>query len=213
MNIISINIGHQQLLKVGDHLDKTGIFKDPTAGDVVVTEKGLPEDYIFSKKHHGGPDQAIYIYGSIDYDWWKLELGRKLLPGTFGENLTIEGLESSGFSIGDRLEIGQVILEVTAPRIPCSTLSARMENPEFISRYRLAVRPGLYCRVIHPGTIQAGQPVFLHEYNGEKVSISELLQAYYEQNLAKGDIQRFLKAPLAVRWREKQEKLLERFPA
>ena len=115
MNIISINIGHQQLLKVGDHLDKTGIFKESTAGDVVVTEKGLPDDYIFSKKHHGGPDQAIYIYGSIDYDWWKLELGRELLPGTFGENLTIEGLESSGFSIGDRLEIGQVILEVTAP--------------------------------------------------------------------------------------------------
>ena len=44
---------------------------------------------IASKKHHGGPDQAVYVYGEHDYAWWSEQLGRPLEPGTFGENLTV----------------------------------------------------------------------------------------------------------------------------
>jgi MOSC domain-containing protein YiiM len=33
-------------------------------------------------------------------------LGQELAPGTFGENLTISGLESAPVSIGDLLHIG-----------------------------------------------------------------------------------------------------------
>ena len=42
-------------------------------------------------------------------------MGRNLGPGTFGENLTISGLESEKFNIGDMLHIGEVALQVTAP--------------------------------------------------------------------------------------------------
>ncbi len=63
-------------------------------------------------------------------------------PGTFGDNLTLSDLESAQFNIGDRFHIGSVMLEVTAPRIPCATLAARMGDPHFVKKYRRAERPG-----------------------------------------------------------------------
>ncbi len=75
------------------------------------------------------------------------ELGTELAPGTFGENLTVGGLESMDYNIGDRFHIGTVVLEVTAPRILASRWQ-RMGDPTFVKRFRYAERPGLYCRVI-----------------------------------------------------------------
>ena len=74
------------------------------------------------------------------------EPARTLAPGAFGENLTISTLESTLFRIGDRLHMGEVILEVTATRIPCDTFATRMGAPMLIKRFRKAGRPGLYCR-------------------------------------------------------------------
>ncbi len=67
---------------------------------------------------------------------------RNCVPGTFGENLTISGLESATFNIGDMLHIGDVTLQVTAPRIPCSTFAARMNDPHWMKKFRQAERPG-----------------------------------------------------------------------
>ena len=134
-----------------DRVERTGIFKFPTNEAVKVTKLGLEGDVIVDKKHHGGPDQAVYVYGAADYEWWSKELGREIAPGTFGENLTIGELESAQFNIGDYLYVGEVTLQVTAPRIPCGTFATRMDDPQWVKRFRHAERPGLYCRVIQEG--------------------------------------------------------------
>ncbi len=136
MKLISINVGQQQSQQNGDRLETTGIYKMPALGKVHITTLGITEDFIGSLKHHGGPDQAVYVYGAADYAWWSKELGKELTPGTFGDNLTISKLESAQFNIGDRLRMGSVILEVTAPRIPCSTLATRMGDPQFVKKFR-----------------------------------------------------------------------------
>ncbi len=41
----------------------------------MVDAEGLVGDAILNRKHHGGVDQAVYIEGSIDLDWWQTELG------------------------------------------------------------------------------------------------------------------------------------------
>ena len=208
MKIISVNVGQERNLQVGKRLDKTGIYKMPCLEPVEITPLGLKDDYIFSTKHHGGPDQAVYIYGQADYDFWAQELGQVLLPGTFGENLTISRLESAGFMIGDRLIIGEVTLEVSAPRIPCATLAARMADPLFVKRYRDAERPGLYCRVIRAGFVSAGETVTIQKYLGEQVSILEIYRGYYEKDQGEAAIRRQMQAPVAVRVRlELEEKL------
>lgn len=208
MKLMTINIGREQTLARPGKTEQTGIFKHPVSGPVQVTSKGIPGDFIGDTKNHGGPDQAIYIYGWADYEWWQNELGREMQPGLFGENLTIEELECARFDIGDRLRIGEAILEVTAPRIPCGTLAGRMNLPPFAKQFRLAERPGLYCRVIREGSLQAGDPVSVEKYAGETVSLLETMRDHYEPALREASIRRFLAAPIALRLRKKKEEQL-----
>jgi MOSC domain-containing protein YiiM len=211
MRILSVNIGQERTLQNGRNLETTGIYKIATVQPVEVKTLGLKDDFIFSSKHHGGPDQAVYIYGSLDYDWWSKELDHKLGPGTFGENLTISDLESAVFAVGDRLHVGQVVLEVTSPRIPCGTLAARMGDPLFVKRYRQAERPDLYCRVIQQGVLQAGDYVALTNFVGDRLSILEVFRGYYEKDKSKTLIERYLQAPVAIRVRTELEQELKRF--
>ncbi len=201
MQIVSVNIGQNRTQQIGSKLEETGIYKLPVTASVQVTTLGMQADYIASTRHHGGPDQAIYIYGASDYDWWAQELGYKLAPGTFGENLTISDFESAVFTIGDRLHLASVILEVSAPRIPCATLAARMGDPGFVKRYRQAERPGCYCRVIQPGTVQTDEQVKLEKYQGEPLSILQVFRDYYDNGKSEASLRRHLNAPVAIRVR------------
>jgi MOSC domain-containing protein YiiM len=170
-------------------------------GPVSITTLGLVDDFIGDARNHGGPDQAVYIYGSTDYDWWAGELGHPVEPGTFGDNLTIAGLESARLSIGDRLHVGQTTLEVSAARIPCSTLSRRMGDFKFAAAFRTAERPGLYCRVIAPGSVGAGDGVRLEAYAGEPVTVLEMFREHYRRNKDETDLRRLLRAPISARAR------------
>ena len=169
-----------------------------------VTTEGLGGDFICDTKNHGGADQAIYVYGLPDYEWWSSQLGRELAPGTFGENLTVSGLLSADFSIGDFLYVGEVTLQVTAPRIPCVTLAARMDDPAFVKRFRRGERPGLYCRVLTEGRIRVGDGARREAYSGETVSALEMFRNWYKPIQDEDWIRRYRAAPIAVRADEKE---------
>jgi MOSC domain-containing protein YiiM len=213
MKILGVNLGREKLLHTGKQTESTGIFKEPVDHPVRVAALGLEADVIVDKKNHGGPDQAVYVYGGADYEWWEKELGRALALGTFGDNLTISDLESATFSIGDRLSVGAVILEVTAPRIPCSTFAARMGDPQFVKKFRAAERPGLYCRVIQEGVLQAGDPVSVEKYTGETITLIEMYRDYYNKDLDEAALRHHLRAPIAIRAREDDEERLARVRA
>ncbi len=205
MQLDSVNLGEERILQHKDRVEHTGIFKFPVEGSVQVTKLGLEGDVILSKKHHGGPDQAVYIYGGADYAWWSEELKSQIFPGTFGDNLTISDLESAQFNIGDSIHIGEVILQVTAPRIPCATFAARMNDPQWVKRFRHAERPGLYCRVIQEGFVKAGDPVSIEKYTGETISVLEMFRDYYDRNKSEETLRRHLNAPIAIRDRRDLE--------
>ncbi|MCB9138395.1 MAG: MOSC domain-containing protein [Caldilineaceae bacterium] len=211
MHLLSVNVGRPESIDVKG--GKTGIFKRPMSGPVHVGTYGLAGDAICDTKHHGGRDQAVYLYGVTDYAWWSAELGTELEPGTFGENLTVTGLESADCLIGDRFHMGSgedaVILEVTAPRIPCVTLATRMGDPNFVKRFRFAERPGLYCRVIRPGAVQAGDTVELVRYKGETISAREMFRLFYAPQPDEQTLRRHLAAPIAERGRTEKEEQLQ----
>lgn len=213
MKILSINRGVQRII-TRNHTDRiTGIYKEPVEGLVEITPQGLAGDVIADRKHHGGPDQALYIYGQADYDWWAQSLGDQIKPGLFGENLTISGLASPTFNIGDKLIINEVILQVTAPRIPCATLAARMDDPQFVKKFKDAERPGLYCRVLKPGMVSAGDRVLLEPYTDETVSLLAMTRDYYNPDKTETGLRRFLNAPIDLRSRAHKEQLLAEISA
>jgi MOSC domain-containing protein YiiM len=210
MNLMSLNLGQERTLQRKDRMERTGIFKIPTQEPVRVTKLGLEGDVVVDKKDHGGPDQALYVYGAADYEWWSNELRMDIVPGAFGENLTISELEGAGFNIGDYLHIGEVTLQVTAPRIPCGTFAARMNDPQWVKKFRQAERPGLYCRVIKEGVIQVDDPVSVEKYTSETLSILEMFRDYYDKNKSEETLRRHLKAPIAIRARKELEKELQK---
>jgi MOSC domain-containing protein YiiM len=210
MKLISVNTGEITPLPGVKGVGQTGIFKTPIDDPVAITAYGLEGDAIADTRHHGGVDQAVYVYGVPDYAWWAAELGRPLAPGTFGENLTIDGLESTRLSVGDRLHLAEVVLEVTAPRIPCATLAARMGDPTFVKRFRHAERPGVYCRVIVAGLAAAGEAVRLEPRRGPTITVLEMFRDFYANEWDVAQLRRHLAAPIAIRDRvEMEERLAE----
>jgi MOSC domain-containing protein YiiM len=210
MQLVSVNIGKAEALAHAKASGMTGIFKRPVRTPVLVTALGVTGDVICDTENHGGVDQAVYVYGLPEYQWWLNDVGRALPPGTFGENLTISDLVSADLAIGDRLQIGSVVLEVTAPRIPCVTLARRMNDPGFLTRFRAAERPGVYCRVICEGMVQVGDAVCHVPYAGERLMILALFRDFFAPARDVATLRRQLAAPIAVRDRlEKEQQLRE----
>lgn len=210
MQLISINIGKERTQQRKDYIETTGIYKMPVNEPVEIKTLGIEGDAICDTKNHGGPDQAIYVYGGADYVWWSNEIGRELTPGTFGDNLTISDLESALFNVGDYLHIGDITLQVTSPRIPCGTFATRMGDPQWVKKFRKAERPGLYCRVTKEGVVKAGDPVTVEKYTGETISILQMYRDHYEKSITEELIQRHLNAPIDIRTRRDMEEALQK---
>lgn len=205
MRVLSVNQGRAEPIANAKASGITGIYKRPCSSAVTVTQHGLVDDTICDTENHGGLDQAVYIYGTPDYAWWSSQLGVTLEPGTFGENITITDLQSATLVIGDRFHLGSVVLEVTAPRIPCITLARRMGDPAFLKTFRFAERPGVYCRVIQAGTIQRGDAVQYEPYAGLPVPAIELFRDFFTPRHDETILRRHLAAPIAIRARRDKE--------
>lgn len=210
MQLLSINIGSERQQQRNGYIETTGIYKQPVNHPVEINFLGIEGDVICDKKHHGGADQALYIYGGADYAWWEEELQRPLAPGTFGENLTISELESGAFNVGDLLHIGAVTVQVTAPRIPCGTFATRMGDPQWVKKFRAAERPGLYVRVLKPGVIAVGDTVTIEKYTAETISIREVYREHYNKEKNETSLRRHLNAPIALRMRKDLEEELQK---
>lgn len=208
MQIASINVGDADTVSHNDKSMVSGICKQPVSDPVHVTTLGLDGDTICNEEHHGGVDQAVYAYSQEDYDWWAQKLGTALPPGTFGDNLTIRGMPTD-MQVGDRLLIGDVVLEATAPRIPCATLSMRLKDSSFAIEFRRAERPGIYFRVLNEGVITTGDAVTFVEDDKGTVTISDLVRFYYDLSPDAAELERLLEAPVAERFRTKIENKLE----
>jgi MOSC domain-containing protein YiiM len=207
MRVTSVNIGREETIDHGGRTFRTGIGKRPADGPVFIGAESVSGDTVCDTRHHGGADQAVYAYSADDYQWWSGRLGRELAQGTFGENLTIGGLPSD-MNVGDRLLIGDVLLEATAPRIPCSTLAAQMQDSGFGMAFRNAERPGIYFRVLNEGEVSAGDAVTVIENPARIVSILELFRLAYDLRPDAAALERYLEAPLAARMRATVEEKL-----
>ncbi|WP_128379161.1 MOSC domain-containing protein [Streptomyces cavernae] len=169
MKLLSVNVGRPKAVPYTDHAEGlTGIDKLPVDGAVRVTApgpkgvggSGVAGDTICELRHHGGDEQAVYAFAREDLDGWERQLGRTLRNGSFGENLTTEGLDVSGAKIGERWRVGaEVLLEVTSGRIPCNTFQGHVGEKGWVRRFTQAGAPGAYLRVIEPGEIRAGDAI------------------------------------------------------
>ncbi len=201
MRVESVNAAHDvDVLRVGTRRVETGIRKLPV-GRGRIESLGLAGDLVIDTEAHGGPDQAVYLYSREDYDWWDRELGEPQPAGSFGENLTLSSFGVEDVRIGDRFRVGEALLEVTAPRIPCGVFATHVRRSEWVKRFAAAERPGLYARVLEPGAVSAGDRAErLGSANGSP-TVVELMRVWYEPDAAPERLERLLQSPLAERAR------------
>jgi MOSC domain-containing protein YiiM len=197
--VLSVNVAEPRELEWLGRRAASSIWKEPVAGRVQVDELNLEGDRQADPRFHGGADKAAYAYAREDYDWWEVELGRSLVDATFGENLTLAGVDVTSAAVGERWAIGSAVLAVTGPRTPCWKLGARMESADFPVYFAAAGRPGAYLRVIAPGELGAGDRVEVINRPAHRLTVGEVAAIYHGD---RARCEELLRAPeIGEEWR------------
>jgi len=177
--IVSVNTGIVRDLVIAGRPDHSAIDKRPVQSSTRVGWLGLAGDEHGDTENHGGLEQAVYAYSREDLDWWAERLGRELVDGAFGENVTTAGVDVTGAFIGETWRMGEVVVQITSPRIPCETFKAWTGEDHWVKRFAAAGRPGAYLRVLTQGEIHAGDEIEILSRPEQRVTVAESMLAYY----------------------------------
>ena len=160
----------------------TGIYKETISGRLMLRRLNLDGDGQADLRVHGGREKAVYVYPSEHYAFWRTELPGVPLPyGIFGENFTTEGLDERSVYIGDQYQIGNAVVEVTQPRMPCFKLGVRFRRPDIPQRFHASERCGFYLAVLREGDVGAGDVWERLVRSEHTVSVLECYRGYFRQ--------------------------------
>ncbi len=179
MKIKSLNVGLPREATWNHQTVLTGIFKEPVTGPVMLRRLNFDGDRQADLSVHGGPTKAAYAYPHEHYAYWRNELPDHDLPvGMFGENLTTEGFDEESVCIGDRFRIGQAVVVVTEPRMPCQKLAIKFGRADILKRFLKSQRTGFYFGVVEEGIVQAGDEITRISQDAAKLKVIEVTQLY-----------------------------------
>ncbi|MGI4876519.1 MAG: MOSC domain-containing protein [Janthinobacterium lividum] len=166
----------------------SAFVKHRVAGPLLAGFDGFPGDEKADLNVHGGPDKALYGYARASYAGWKSDfphLADRLVAGSMGENMTIDGDDETRVHIGDRVRIGGALLQVSEPRQPCFKLTLAFEEPRLARTMRLTGRCGWYYRTLEPGVIGEGDAVTLIDRPNEDWPISRFFEVILARALGR----------------------------
>lgn len=155
--VTAVHVG--KIAPLGPQGTPSGFRKTAVDHPVMARTLGLTGDAQADLNVHGGPDKAVYGYALSRYAIWADEfphLANRLVAGSMGENLPIDGIDEGGINIGDRIRVGGALLQVTQPRLPCFKLGLAFEEPRLIRAMTRNGFCGWYYRVVETGAIGAG---------------------------------------------------------
>jgi MOSC domain-containing protein YiiM len=139
-----------------------GIPKRPVP-EATVTAEGILGDRWAHPDIHGGLQQAVLLVTAEGIEEL-IAQGYPLFHGALGENLTITGLDRRQIRVGQRYRVGEVLLELTKLRGPCTSLDVYgpgIQRAIYDSQVKagdpstpLWGLSGFYARVLKVGTIR-----------------------------------------------------------
>jgi len=135
------------------NVSKGGVPKRPVES-ARVTRFGVEGDVQRNLKYHGGPDRAVCIYSEELYAELRSE-GIEVVNGAFGENFTTSGIDLNSLESGDRLRVGDCLIEITDVRVPCNTLkkwSAKLPKAT-------VGRSGWVAKVVEEASVKPGDAI------------------------------------------------------
>jgi MOSC domain-containing protein YiiM len=133
-----------------------GVPKLPVA-EARLGPTGLEGDKQRNRRYHGGPTRALCIY-SLECIHALQREGHPIVPGSAGENITLEGIDWTLLAPGVRLALGEAEVEITTYTSPCGVIRRSFSNYNSIRIWQ-GEHPGwsrVYGRVIREGVIRSG---------------------------------------------------------
>lgn len=147
----------------------TSIVRDHSCGPINFGERG-PEN-----NRTAVHAEQVLAFSARNYEYWakRLRVERASWPWAYwGENITVCELDEHALMVGDRVRMGPVLFQVTAPRTPCFKLAWRLGQPDsFLKDLVNTGLVGVYLKVIEPGSLKAGDKVSIEPGLG-KVSVA-----------------------------------------
>jgi ferredoxin-NADP reductase/MOSC domain-containing protein YiiM len=209
--LVSVNVGMPRDVAWNGVTVHTGAWKDPVDGPRLVRRLGMDGDGQGDTYGHGGPNRAVLVYQVESYEYWRRHFGRDdLRPGSFAENLTVEGLSDTEVCIGDRYRIGDAEFEVSQPRVTCFRAGLRIGEPELAALLVAHHRPGFYMRVIAEGEVRAGDEIIRTAAGQESVSVAAVDALLYLPDPDVTTLRRALGIPaLSPGWQGSLRELLD----
>ena len=98
--------------------------------------------------------------------------------GSFGENLTVEGLNEDSVYVGDHYTIGEAELVVTQPRLPCYKLGVRFGRDDMVKKFLASRRTGFYFAVEKEGVVETGATIEFLRRDQKRISVSDITRLY-----------------------------------
>lgn len=176
MKLVSVNVAEPKLVEIRGQQVLTGIYKLSIQNEVWVGKLSLVGDGQADKSVHGGEHQAVYCYPLEHYEYWQTKLTLNKLPyGTFGENFTVTELSEDNVFIGDVLKIGDSVVQVTMPRVPCFKFGHKIGRPNILEEFLHSGRSGFYLRVLTEGYVKAGDEITILSRDPQAISVRTAL--------------------------------------
>ena len=211
MELVSVNVSLPREVDYNGELIRTGIFKKPINGTVTITETHVNGDQQVDLKNHGGEHKAVYGFSVNHYDYWREVLDKPDLSyGQFGENLSITDLDEASLCIGDQLQIGDCIFEITQPRVPCFKLGIAMDLRTMPKLFIEHAATGIYFRILQAGTVKSGMTVEKIFHHPKQLAVKTLFKAYFDKTFVDTKAVMQLAADIPQLSTEWQKKVLSR---
>ena len=136
IEVVSVNVSTEK-----------GTIKRPV-DQIVVDDRGVAGD-----AHAGAWHRQVSILGRDSVDRFVEAAGRSIAPGEFAENILLRGIDLNEVAVLDRFRFGRVELEVTQIGKEChgDACAIFREVGECVMP-----KEGIFCRVLHGGTVRAG---------------------------------------------------------
>jgi MOSC domain-containing protein YiiM len=208
MELLAISLAEPKQVEYDGRLISTGIYKEPVEGPVKAGAFGLEGDVQVDLKNHGGKDKAIYVYTVENYRFWERELKKSSFAfGQFGENFTVSGMPDDTVHIGDIFAIGELVVQVTQPRVPCFKLGIKMGDPSFVDAFLNSGRTGFYFRVLEEGEVNSGDAIVRLQEDEGRLNIRDAMLAIIKGPRQQEIIERALRIEaLSESWKESLKK-------
>src|SRR5690606_35428763 len=119
------------------------------------------------------------------------------------ENVSTVGLTEEQLCIGDVLQLGEAVVQISQGRQPCWKLSAHTEREDMAAQFQKSRRTGWYYRVLQEGYVEAGAPVALAERPQPEWPLPVVIAARFDPKLDPAEAGRLaMIEELSTSWRE-----------